>query len=183
MMKKLNLSLAVLAIVGLIGCGSTDSKDSSTDTNTLITGQLVDDYIKNVSYICGDGTTGITGTNGEFSCTTLPVKFSIGGLQLGSVTILNDDKQIFPQDLVGVKRTDTNNSEVLAMAQFLQSCDSDKDVTNGIEIDEQIVNKLESIDEEFDSIKLETYIADLDLTLVSSADAHQLLESSTNLTT
>jgi len=37
-MKKLNLSLAVLAIVGLIGCGSTDSKDSSTDTNTLITG-------------------------------------------------------------------------------------------------------------------------------------------------
>ncbi|MEA2100503.1 MAG: DUF2202 domain-containing protein [Campylobacterota bacterium] len=188
-MKKLHLSLAVLAIVGLVGCGDSDSVEIeeidsiTTDISTTITGQLVDNYVENVSYKCGDDSTGTTGSNGEFSCTTLPVEFSVGGLRLGSITTLNSDRQVFPQDLIGVDRADTNNGDVLAMAQFLQSCDNDNDLSNGIEIDEQVISGLESLDEEFDAINIEAYMAELNLPLVTTEDALEHLESTTDFTT
>lgn len=184
-MKTLHLSLAALVAVGIMGCSSsTDdvNTSSTTDTVTTYSGQLVDSYINNVTYKCGDGTEGITDTNGNFTCDTLPVEFRIGKLRLGKVDALNDDKQVFPQDLLGVDRNDTRHTEVLAMAQFLQSCDRDKDPRNGIDIDEQVVNSFTELDEEFSSTKLETYIADANLTLVNSTEAQEHLDETTEFT-
>jgi len=186
-MKKLHLSLAVLAIISLVGCGDSDSTEeiasSTPELSTTINGQLVDNYVKNVSYKCGDNVTGTTGINGEFSCSTLPVEFTIGGVKLGTINTLNIDKQVFPQDLVGVDRTDITNTDVLSMAQFLQSCDNDDNLANGIEIDDQIITDLNSLDEEFEAINLENYIAEANLSLVASEDALIHLDTTTTFTT
>ena len=165
-MKKLSLSLATVVMVGLVGCGSSDSTDTvsglTENTSTSYSGQLVDSYVKNVHFKCADGKEGETDINGNFSCDTLPVDFSVGGVRLGSINELNSDKQVFPQDLVGVDRNDTNDSNVVAMAQFLQSCDIDHNTSNGIEIDDNVTTTLTDLDEDFDATRLGTYVAEVE---------------------
>jgi hypothetical protein len=174
--KSITLSLAVLATL-FVGCGSSDS--STTTTTTAISGQLIDGYVAGAYYSCADGTESITTFNGEFSCDTLPVTFSVGTITLGDITQLPQDKHIFPQDLVGVDREDVNNSEVLAMAQLLQSLDSDNDPENGIDINASVVENI-SLEEEFDAANLNTYIAQAGVHEVNATQAHTHLENSVN---
>ena len=167
--KSIILSSLVASIL-LVGCGSSDATQTSD-----IQGQLIDSYVKGATYSCNDGTTGITGTNGEFTCQTLPVEFQVGGLRLGSINILASDKHVFPQDLLGLDRNDTNNSEVIAMAQLLQSLDSDNNPENGIDVGD--VNGMDGV-EEFDSINLDSYIANANVELVDATKAHEHLDKS-----
>ncbi len=176
-------SLLTLATL-ISGCGS------SSDTNTLstvTTGQLVDNYIENADYVCKDGTTGITDINGTFTCPSLPVEFKISGLKLGTITQLNTDKQVFPQDLIGVNRTDLNNTDVIAMARFLQSCDDDNNTKNGIYIKDEIKLKLE-VETDFNSDDINAYATDANFTLIDEntttehlAETIQLVENIENI--
>jgi len=175
--KILTLSLLTAGLL-LSGCGSSSSSDT-TDTTTATSGQLVDNYVANVDYTCADGTTGVTDENGSFECETLPVSFQIGGVELGTIDQVPQDTQVFPQDLVGVARTDVNNSDVIAMAQFLQSCDEDNDTTNGIHIKEEVKEALKDHDETFDPKDIDAYATDADITLISEDEAKTHLEKTT----
>jgi hypothetical protein len=163
----------------LLGCGGGGS--DSTTAVTTIDGQLVDNYVENVDYVCGNSLTAhLTDRDGRFSCESLPVSFSLGGLRLGSVDTLQSDKQVFPQDLLKVARADTNNTEVLAMARFLQSCDSDTNLSTGINIADETKTKLEVYDEDFDSTHIDNYAQDANVTLVDEEASQEHLEDTVN---
>ena len=183
-MKTLNLkkiiSISTLASILLTGCGSSSS--DVTLAATTFDGQLVDNYVENADYVCGDGETGVTTLNGNFSCKSLPITFSLAGLKLGRIVEMTADKQIFPQDLVGVDRTDTNNAEVVAMARFLQSCDEDREPRNGIKILQNAKDALVSYDEDFVASNLDTYAQDVNVTLVDENISLEHLTSTVELT-
>jgi hypothetical protein len=176
--KAITLSLATLGIL-VVGCGSSDDSSALTSYTapTTVSGQLIDGYVAGAYYICADGVESITTLNGEFSCDALPVTFKVGDITLGEVTNLPDDKHVFPQDLVGVDRSDTNNSQVLAMAQLLQSLDSDQNPDNGIDINASTLEQL-STEEDFDAYNLNTYITQAGVTEVNATQAHAHLENS-----
>ncbi len=179
-MKKRVLSalslVAALTIFG--GCGGGGDSVSSSSTS----GQLIDSFIKNVDYGCADGKKGITDENGSFSCAKLPVTFSIGGLKLGDIGSMPKDDKVFPQDLVGVDRNDTNNSTVVAMARFLQSCDEDKNTSNGIQISQTVKDNLKNIDDNFNESNLDSYVSEANITLdVNESEAVTHLEKSVKL--
>jgi hypothetical protein len=137
MLKKSLVSLsAITAMIVLSSCGGgSSSTDTSGDTTTY-TGYLVDSAVAGATYQCGDKN-GTTDNEGKFECSSLPVSFSVGGIELGQISKLTTDNKIFPQDLAGVDRDDTNNSDVLKMAMILQSLDSDNNASNGISISQE----------------------------------------------
>ena len=126
--KKLLTSSAFAALV-LVGCGGGGSSSATT-------GYFVDAAVANADYDCvADGSVNkTTGADGSFTCSSMShVRFRVGHLILGEIHTLPSDKYVFPHDLVGVARTENNNN-VVAMAQLLQSLDSDGNPSNGITI-------------------------------------------------
>ena len=183
--KNILVGLSIITASFIIsGCGSSDNADSSSTVSTsssttstsIISGQLADSYVENADYNCSDGTIGTTDIDGRFNCKELPVTFKLGGVELGTIKEMPNDKHVFPQDLVGVSRDDVNNSDVVAMAQFLQSCDKDNNTTNGIQVKEEIKEALENHHEELVANTVTTLATDLNLTLVSEDDAKAHLE-------
>ncbi len=156
MKNFLKLGLLSLSVaIALSGCddsainGSNSSSNSNSSTNAnangdsqLIEGRLIDGYIAGAHYKCSGELEGDTDINGTFKCKELPVSFSIGGVKLGQIEELPQDKHIFPQDLVGVDRNKTDDKKVLAMAQFLQSLDEDGNPDDGIEIPKEVKEAL-----------------------------------------
>ncbi|CAA6819670.1 MAG: MSHA biogenesis protein MshL [uncultured Sulfurovum sp.] len=112
--------------------GSEDN-NSADNVERNIQGKLIDSAVEGVEYRCGN-VIDFTDENGTFSCATLPVSFYIGAINLGEVSVLPTDKQVFPQDIASVNRSDVNNTKVLNLALLLQSLDSDKNASNGINI-------------------------------------------------
>jgi hypothetical protein len=175
------LLFSLLSTTALLsGCGSSSSDDNTTPVSSSVSGQLVDSYIENVDFLCGDGTKGVTDINGTFNCDTLPVSFKLSGLKLGEINTLNGDKQVFPQDLLGVPRTDTNNSDVVAMARFLQSCDDDNDRKNGIKIREQVKESLQT-QTDFNADDIDAYASDADVELIDADEAISHLDETTHM--
>ena len=175
--KLIALSVATLSIL-LSGCGGSDASSSDPITSAL-SGQFVDGYVQGAHYECADGKSGETGMNGEFSCDTMPVTFRLAGLKLGTIANMPLDKHVFPQDLIGVDRNDTNNSEVIAMAQLLQSLDVDDNPDNGIEIDMTAIGSI-TVEEDFDENNLDEYIRDANVTKVGEDEAKGHLEKTQN---
>jgi hypothetical protein len=134
--KKLIISSALAAGI-LVGCGG-GSSDSTAPASASSTGYFVDSAVANVDYDCvADGSVNKkTGADGSFSCNNMvQVRFHIGELVLGEVAAVPADGYVFPQDLVGVARdSGINDVRVTAMAQLLQSLDSDGNPANGIAI-------------------------------------------------
>ena len=179
----LALSLMTSALL-LSGCGETSSSDTTNAQNVPLTsGQLVDSYVQNIDYTCGDNTTGVTDINGSFHCDVLPVTFHVGGLHFGTITKIKQDTQVFPQDLVGVTRKDTNNSSVLAMAQFLQSCDDDNNSANGITIKESVKQAFQDRNITFRAEDVQAYATDANIDLVNKSQAHTHLQKTTTFVT
>jgi hypothetical protein len=175
--KKIILLSALTGALLLSGCGSSDT---ATELSSSISGQLVDNYVQNVDYVCGDGSLGVTDVNGSFECSSLPVSFKIAGLTLGQIDTMTADRQIFPQDLVGVPRVDTNNSDVVAMARFLQSCDEDNNAQNGIRIRDKIKEHL-APEVEFNADDIDAYASDANITLIDAMSSIEHLEETTGL--
>ncbi len=171
---KINIilsTIATVALASLIGCGSSSSGDSST------TGHLVDSAVSGASYSCGD-VNGTTDKDGTFTCKSLPVTFSIGSVKLGTISSLPSDGKIYPQDLAGVKRSDTNNTKVKKLAQFLQSLDKDHNASNGITIDSALASKVKKNITDWEGVDMEAYLYDIDsnMNVVSEDDAVKHLE-------
>jgi hypothetical protein len=174
--KPLLASSLISVTLLFSGCGSSSDSDTTTTSTNLISGQLVDNYIGNVDYKCADGTIGLTDKNGSFECPTFPITFSLAGLQLGKITTLQNDKQVFPQDLLQLSRSDINNSDVTAMAQFLQSSDDDNNTQNGIQIKASIKNTFQNTQLTFNASDLDYYATEANITLISANDATKHLQ-------
>jgi len=152
--KKLLISSTFAALV-LVGCGGGSSSSSET------TGYLVDSAVVNEDYDCtADGSFNkTTGVDGSFTCTNMSqVRFRIGNLVLGEIHALPSDKHVFPQDLVGVARdTGVNDAKVVAMAQLLQSLDSDGNPENGIAIAKETKTAIAETERAFNPAELTIY--------------------------
>ena len=152
--KKLLISSTFAALV-LVGCGGGSS--SSIET----TGYLVDSAVANADYDCtADGSYDkTTGADGSFTCTNMSqVRFRVGNLVLGEINALPSDKYVFPQDLVGVARdTGLNDARVVAMAQLLQSLDSDGNPENGIAITQESKTAIAETERAFNPADLTIY--------------------------
>jgi len=156
--KKLLIGSVFAASLLLVGCGGGSSDDTTVATST---GYLVDSPVANVDYDCiaDNDYNKTTATDGMFTCRNMvQVRFRIGELVLGELTSLPADGYVFPQDLVGVARdTGIGNEKVIAMAQLLQSLDTDGDPTNGITIPQEVKDLLAEIMEDFDPTQLQLY--------------------------
>jgi hypothetical protein len=155
-MKSKNLFLFLSIVVFswmLTACGgggannnNDDDGDPDTDggTKSINTAYLIDSAIEGIQYKSG-GLEGYTDINGMFKYeNNNSVKFFIGdeasGIPLGSANVktdpYNDKKKIITLfDLAGTQ--DENNQKVVNMGKLLQSLDTDKDVSNGITIDDR----------------------------------------------
>lgn len=167
-MKTIHLFLFATLHIFLIGCsGGGGSTSTNSTSSTTVSGQLIDSYLENVNYSCPDGSTGLTDIEGKFQCNAFPVTFKLGNLTLGSITNLASDSHVFPQDLLQITRNDINNTDVIAMARFLQSCDSDNNTSNGIQVSDELKISLDSYPENFDSSKITEYAAAVNVSLIS----------------
>jgi len=140
-MKKkymgLVLSMAAASVLTLTGCGGAGGTTVVVvppEEPVAYNGRLVDSNVAGVSFVCG-AVSGTTDANGLFG--TCPAgstaTFSVGGMTLGS-SVATGDGIFFITDIVGVPRDATDNEDVLKIAVFLQSLDSDGDPTNGIDV-------------------------------------------------
>ncbi len=172
------IGVSLVATLILSGCNSDSSSTTETQASTSVTGQLTDGYVANASYVCQDGSSGTTDINGTFSCNTLPITFKLGGLTLGSLTTLPNDKHVFPQDILGKDRNATDDVEVIAMARFLQSCDNDGDLDNGIDINTTIIGLLSSENKPFASADIDSYATLVHVTLKDENASREHLNQS-----
>ena len=178
-MKKTFL-VGLITSALLVGCGSDSPTIYPTVTIKVENGTLVDNEVANVTYVCADGKVSTTEANGSFSCSKLPVTFKVGGVTLGSIDKIPADKYVFPQDLVGVSRNDINDSNVTSIARFLQSCDEDGNLSNGIRIKESVKTQLQDYNETLRSDTLYSVSNQAQVTLVNKIDAQNHLKETTN---
>lgn len=159
MMKKYLMGSTLAAALLLVGCGSSSDTVADTIDTTTTTGYLVDSAVQNVDYDCiaDNDLDKVTGIDGAFTCRNMnQVRFRIGELVLGEIDALPTDGYVFPQDLAGVNRENITDGRVTAMAQLLQSLDEDGDLSNGIQIPEEIKILLE--DGNFTASDLNLYL-------------------------
>jgi hypothetical protein len=157
MMKRFNLiSLSMVALMSLVGCGggggdSTDNNNNTVEENNNPTGYYIDTAVQGVDYHCGTQT-GTTNADGSFSYQEgQGCHFSVAGVPLRSVDAadLEEEVTIFENDI------DT--------ARFLQSIDSDGNASNGIVVSSET---REAIDTESDTAlpvgnRLESIVAEI----------------------
>ena len=155
MITKKLLTSSVFAALVLVGCGGGGSSSATT-------GYFVDAAVANADYDCvADGSVSkTTGADGSFTCSNMShVRFRVGHLVLGEIHALHADKHVFPQDLVGVARdTGVNDARVVAMAQLLQSIDSDGNPSNGITIAQGTKTAVAETETAFNPSQLPVYL-------------------------
>lgn len=129
------LALGAAAVGGgiALAAGSGSSDSDSTPVSATYSGYLIDSAVKGVSYTTTSGLSGVTDANGKFSYKAGDiVTFKVGNVTIGAIEVPADGV-VLPQDLAGVARTEVTNPDVVKIAQFLQTLDSDA-FTDGIQI-------------------------------------------------
>lgn len=127
------------------GGGGSSATTTTTPTTSTQTAVLVDSLVQGVAYTTSSGLSGVTGVNGTFNYKAGDtVTFKVGNATLGTSVAVPADGIVTLQDIVGVARTNTTDSRVVNLAQFLQSLDNDTDPTNGIIIDPTDANAVTS---------------------------------------
>ena len=114
---KFLLKIFALFVAILLMGGCSSSSDGNSDSS--VTGYFVDDPVAGLTYECSSGTSGVTGTSGEYTCEQGDnVSFSIGDVPIGTVTAqagIVTPYSFFPN----------NQEAALNLARLLQSLDSD----------------------------------------------------------
>jgi len=113
-----------------------DSDPIDKINNPIVTktkGYLIDSPLAGVTYSC-DGSERLTDDEGMFECIAPPVTFKIGNLTLGTLTAFTSDGKVYPQDLLGLSRTNFTDSRLKLLARLLQSLDDDGVIADKITI-------------------------------------------------
>lgn len=161
MKNKIKLSsLSLLMAFTLIGCTESTTETSSSD------GYFIDSAVAGVEYTTSSGIKDKTDQYGKFKYNIGDlIQFKIGKLILGEAEP-NIDGLITPKSLVVDDRIAPNEEEsqtITLLLRTLQSLDSDNNSSNGITIDENIISKLETLEQELNFEDLnESDIIDLD---------------------
>ena len=122
--------LCVLA-VGFATTIATTSSDDDDITQDLRDGRFLDADVSGLGYTAGSDS-GVTADNGGFEYLKgEDVRFYIGGIQLGGWTQVGPI--LTPLDLIN-GALDYTDEQVTNILRFLQSIDSDQDLSNGIQI-------------------------------------------------
>ena len=188
----LPLTALVSALV-LIGCGAevsenmaTTPTESTTTSSTASTGTFIDNAVEGLEYQTSSGLTGMTNEHGQFKYQTGDkVEFRIGQLILGSTEVA-EDGLVTPLNLTeGVSYSSTDLRQMTAdkqlqtqttlMLRLLQSMDTDNNSENGIQISDEIRNRLaqsETVNLQETPLFEEDLIA-YDETLRSAIDSNQ----------
>jgi hypothetical protein len=180
----LRIGYYIITIVTLFlftSCGGGGGSGDSIKIDPVkSSADFIDAPVQGIEYSCSNSSTsGKTNENGTFDyddgCGT--ITFKIGGVSVYSKNIsqIPSDKKLYITDLVGVDRTDTNNSKVLDIARFIQSLDDDNNPYNGINITPAIAVELASSTIDFATTPsisdLNDTITSLGKTLVDEDDA------------
>ena len=158
--KRTRLLLTIIAAAALSACGGGSGGPSTGDSSggtggggstgggtNAASGTFIDNPVNGLEYEGGpSGTSGITGDNGTDGGFTVEsgdtVTFSLGGLVLGtSDTVTGNSRIITPAELAGDPEN-FNNPVAIRIAQLLQSLDSDRDTSNGIDIPAAVITRL-----------------------------------------
>lgn len=136
-----------------IGCGGGGGSSESAD---LQSAQFVDSPVAGLDYQT-ESLSGVTNDEGyfQYNSSDKTVTFSIGNFVIGEFNISNlqADKKVLPSDFFGLDRNDTTDERVIKVIQFLQSLDSDGNVSNGINIDNLTKNRLANLIETNNTLK------------------------------
>jgi hypothetical protein len=168
-MKKNIISSVIVtsAAFALLGCGGGGSSDPVAPAT--VTGQFVDTYVAGLNYTCSSGTTGITNSDGEYTCNVGDtVEFSLGGYMLGRTTAsagIVTPGTLYPD----------NEEAALNVAQLLQTLDNDS--SDGIITIPDNFSGLDDVEtsptaDNFDSVME----SELGQSLVSEDDAQEHME-------
>ena len=126
-LKRLVRLLFLGTFLLLTACGGGGGSSSSgTPVTGTVTGQFIDAAVAGLSYSCSSGKSGVTDTNGRYTCDQGDtVTFSINGFVIGSATA---------SDVITPDSLTSDTAQALNVAQLLQTLDADGDPSNGISI-------------------------------------------------
>jgi hypothetical protein len=156
-------TLLFLTLFGLLtGCGSdSTTKEVITDiipdpTPETYTGVFLDSAVSGLNYITASQS-GTTNDKGEFNFQTDElITFSIGGIQLPTVTA---NLYLTPLELFDT--TSISDPKVINLLRLLQSLDTDGDATNGIEISDAVHQLAAEMTLDFSASDFEQLTAEL----------------------
>jgi len=173
---KINLHLATLCCISLVGCSSSSSTPDGT-MDTVLTGVFLDSAVAGLSYST-ETLSGVTNANGEFQYINGEnVTFSIGDLAFPTT---NASETVTPLDMTSSRSI--YDDLVVNTIVLLQSLDVDANPSNGITISEQAIAGATSVDlnvapsdfsQNPDVINLVANSGSIDTNLVSSDVASQ----------
>ena len=153
-MKLSLIAINILVITSLfIGCGDTEEssepekkEEIKEEEGKRKIGYIVDSPISGLEYeCCGSDMDTITKEDGKFECTTFPVRFKIGNYIIGTIFELPEDSKIYPQDIIGVDRSNDIDPKLIELTQFLQALDSDNDIEERITITQEVRDRFEKV--------------------------------------
>ena len=154
--------LSIVALALLTACGNNSSDSGGTTTHSVDTQPTVLTQKANlvgaddrVTIECEGGKLEQLEENGDFECpSSTSVSFSIEGLEIGSIKQIPSDSKVYPTDLVGVSRTDTNNSEVKKIVALYKSSNSEE-IGLENELEEESITDTQAVKLTIDAIVLE----------------------------
>lgn len=183
------LSLLALLAAGCGGGGDDGGGGGGPAPAATVKGKFIDSAVGNLGYACGAGanaTSGVTDSLGQFDYVPAATggaaplcTFKVGDVVLGTASA---GARVTPFDLVPGASLNDNpvNTQVVNIARFLQSIDSDGNGSNGIAIQAETIAALKNKSLDFSSPNFDTLAAALlpaGKTLVSAANATDALKT------
>ena len=138
-MKK--ISLIILSLFLILGCSKDDDivDDNQKVDPTAVTGIFIDSEVEGLNYTT-ETQSGTTNAAGEFNYIEGEVvTFSVGNIEIGSAEA---SEVMTPVTIASAPDASVATQEVMNIAAFLQTLDSDNDPSNGISIEPAVVDAI-----------------------------------------
>lgn len=140
-MKRWQHLLTLILTISLFACSEDDTidKDPVVVELTVLTGVFLDSEVEGLTYKT-ETQSGTTNADGEFEYLEgEEITFSVGNIELGSAEA---SEVITPVTIAATEDATVASQEVMNIAAFLQTLDSDNDPSNGITIEAAVVEAI-----------------------------------------
>jgi len=169
-----NFILISFISIFFISCGGGGGSSSNVTHNF---GVFVDDIVEGI-YYKSESSSGYTNERGEFPyISNEKVEFYIGDIKIGEISRLPIDGKVFIHDLLGLDRGNLNDDNLIKIATFLQSLDSDNS-TDKIEIKKEDFDKFNNIEEKIENINTDDLLSKKGIPKISKNDVKDHLRRS-----